>query len=163
MSDAEEEYNYDEGGDEEETHDSSPEGDPVDEVGSAVDERGYAQQMQGAEDVSGQTYENEAGPSRKRPRSEVNGNGHEHPTNGAAADGHGQSGRYHAKEVSLPPSIFGVSPRNEFTTTIGEWIMTMTEGRDNVEVSRFYLQMQLVRSDRGLRRSKSSLERCMPR
>lgn len=32
------------------------------------------------------------------------------------------------------PSIFGIAPRNEFTKTIGEFIMANCRGRENIEI-----------------------------
>ena len=125
MSDAEEDYEYDG-----EANDEEPYETQEDDANEGVD---YAQQLQGDEEVPAETYEDEAGPSRKRPRSEINGHAHEHQsTNGGER-------HHYQQEVGVPPSIFGVSPRNEFTTTIGEWILTMAEGRNNLEVSRSYL------------------------
>jgi len=51
----------------------------------------------------------EAGPSRKRARNEQ-------------------------RVIPIAPSIFGISPRNEFTKVVGEFIMTNCRGLDNVEV-----------------------------
>ena len=77
----------------------------------------------------------DAGPSKKRPRS----------TN----DDHHTSYQPRARHVEPPPSspafqdlgsqaiipsIFGVGPRNEFTRTIGEFILSNARGREHVEV-----------------------------
>lgn len=92
-----------------------------------------------------QGYEQvEAGPSRKRSRHDHEdgyGNGH--------GNGSGNGHSYHSdssrqerqhyeqgyEHMPIIPSIFGIPPRNEFTKTIGEFIMNNARGRENVEVS----------------------------
>jgi hypothetical protein len=96
-----------------------------------------------------QGYEQvEAGPSRKRSRHHEdeygNGNG--------SGNGHGSGNSYHTEQgrqrhhyeqgyenMPIIPSIFGIPPRNEFTKTIGEFIMNNARGRENVEVSPAWL------------------------
>ena len=76
---------------------------------------------------NGYEAEQQAGPSRKRPRTEHEGwssNTHQRSY---------QPGR--AREIPIIPSIFGISPRNEFTKTVGEFIMAHCRGQENVEVS----------------------------
>lgn len=76
--------------------------------------------------------DNEAGPSRKRRRDENGG--------GAPAEHHHQQAQQQAQAYSprppaaIPPSIFGIAPRNEFTKVVGEFIMANCRGRENVEV-----------------------------
>ena len=53
------------------------------------------------------------------------GAGYEPPGGVVQGEGH---------DVPIAPSIFGIAPRNEFTKTIGEFIMANARGRENVEV-----------------------------
>jgi hypothetical protein len=39
----------------------------------------------------------------------------------------------------LAPSIFGVAPRVEFTATVGNWLMDVCRGQENVEVRILWL------------------------
>jgi len=39
-------------------------------------------------------------------------------------------------EGPLLPSFFGIEPYDDFTRRVGDWIWSMSKGRDNVEVSR---------------------------
>lgn len=97
-------------------------------------------------DEAVQGYEqSEAGPSRKRSRHDHEdgyGNGND------SGNGHGSGNSYHSdrgrqeshhyeqgyEDMPIIPSIFGIPPRNEFTKTIGEFIMNNARGRENVEV-----------------------------
>lgn len=87
--------------------------------------------------------------SKKRPRTSDTP-----PTNGhgeASSNGHGQGTsssyvprqrvaepevvqHYDQGPVPIPPSIFGIPPRNEFTKTVGEFLLAYARGRENVEV-----------------------------
>jgi len=84
------------------------------------------------------TEQNEAGPSRKRPR-EADGNGgtgHGHGT--ASSNGHGQGhngGGAARRPVEVPPSMFGFDARNDLTREIGTWLVKTCQGRENIEVS----------------------------
>ena len=70
--------------------------------------------------------EQQAGPSRKRPRTE-----HED----RSSNTHQRSYQpERARDIPIIPSIFGISPRNEFTKTVGEFIMAHCRGQENVEV-----------------------------
>ena len=50
---------------------------------------------------------------------------------------HGDKGHEHAAVVApgYIPQFFGIAPRNEFTKAIGEFILSLAKGRENVEVS----------------------------
>jgi len=112
----------------------------------------------------------EAGPSRKRARED--GDYHASGTGGNPPSHNNAQGRQpHDKEVrnqqsanrmphhqdqwqSVPimPSIFGITPRNEFTKTIGDFIMQMSRGRDNIEVGYTFkwTRYRDKRADRGM-------------
>lgn len=113
---AEEQETFDQAEDEEQVDHTQEE--YVDENG--VDEGngngGYHQQ------------DEQAGPSRKRPRTEeeAHPNGNRHQTYQPRG----------SQNILIIPSIFGISPRNEFTKTVGEFIMANCIGQDHVEVSR---------------------------
>jgi hypothetical protein len=94
----------------------------------------------------------EAGPSRKRPRvgNDEEHTGHSHNGHGGGHDnghghGHGQSHSSRSRpsgpparrrqDVGIVPSFFGLSARNEFTKSIGEFILNAAHGKENVEVS----------------------------
>lgn len=80
--------------------------------------------------------------SRKRRRQDddhpsQNGhNGHQEHHNAVASSS--RPGFAPRKRVEIPiiPSIFGISPRNEFTRTVGEFILFNARDHQNVEVSR---------------------------
>lgn len=94
-----------------------------------------------------QEYEHEeeeydAGPSRKR-RREDDYDGQSHHSNGRSqSQSLSSSSRRPAPppveritmETPIQPSIFGIAPRNEFTKTIGEFIMAHCRGVENVEI-----------------------------
>lgn len=96
----------------------------------------------------------ESGPSRKRARAEDGSDGQLDAGAGAgayrpreaAAGGAAYQPRQRAPPpqqqrqldimtMHIVPSIFGISPRNEFTKTVGEFIMANCRGRENIEVS----------------------------
>ena len=87
----------------------------------------------------------EAGPSRKRHRMDESNGFH-----GLNDEGRQRQARFH-----IIPSMFGISPRNEFTKTIGEFIMNNARGQVHVEVS-FERGGYVAHSDRW----KSSWELC---
>lgn len=98
------------------------------------DEYGYSSEAEGLEEV-------DAGPSRKRRREdESNGEyadyGHDEqqPLSSAHHHPRQQQHQQHPSSVPIQPSIFGIAPRNEFTKTIGEFLMAHCRGVDNVEV-----------------------------
>ncbi|TXT15909.1 hypothetical protein VHUM_00412 [Vanrija humicola] len=68
--------------------------------------------------------DSEAGPSRKRRREE----------NGAAPPPPPAQAYTPRAPAPVPPSIFGIAPRNEFTKVVGEFIMANCRGREDVEV-----------------------------
>jgi hypothetical protein len=61
------------------------------------------------------------GHGRKRQRTEDHGD-HEHEHAAVMAPGY-------------IPQFFGIAPRNEFTKAVGEFILSLAKGRENVEVS----------------------------
>ena len=121
MSEEQEDYNY-AGGEEEQP-----------EINQNGRRNGVVDQYQtGA--IKPFDAENHAGPSRKRTR---NNQEHEHVhSNGNSRKRQTYPSR-RVEDVTIPiiPSIFGISPRNEFTKTIGEFIMSNCSGRDNIEVN----------------------------
>ena len=66
----------------------------------------------------------QAGPSRKRPRTED-----------GARSNPSRRPPGHSANMPIIPSIFGISPRNEFTKTVGEFVMAHCRGQEHVEVS----------------------------
>jgi hypothetical protein len=78
---------------------------------------------------------NEAGPSRKRPRdSESDG------MNGGSSNGHQEArSERPPSERPVPLSMFGFDARNDLTREIGNWLVHTCQGRENIEVrSRSY-------------------------
>jgi polynucleotide 5'-triphosphatase len=92
-----------------------------------------------------QRYEEnaQAGPSRKRIRGDYDerdhhnghGEGQREPSNGHQVSNHGTP--------DIMPSIFGISPRNEFTKMVGEFIMANARGKQNIEVQSFRCILEL--------------------
>ena len=93
--------------------------------------------------------QDDPGPSRKRPRpAETNGHDTDAQQPSASSSFVPRARPAQPAQPVMPiqqptfdpsipimPSIFGISPRNEFTKTIGEFIMANSRGRENVEVS----------------------------
>lgn len=78
--------------------------------------------------------ETQAGPSRKRPRAEE-----EAPKQNQNASFQPRRPRHEPQLQVIMPSMFGVAPRNDFTRTVGEFIMANCMGRDHIEVCRVSL------------------------
>lgn len=102
------------------------EGYDQDEEVDRVDyDRAEAMAVREQEIPNGQIYqEGQAGPSRKRPRTE----------DGARSNGARQH-THQPRRSEIIPSIFGISPRDEFTKTVGEFVMAHCRGQDHVEAS----------------------------
>jgi hypothetical protein len=62
-------------------------------------------------------YEENGGPSRKRQRNEEEERRPREDT-----------------QVYIVPSLFGIDARNDFTRTIGDFILNTSRGHENVEV-----------------------------
>jgi polynucleotide 5'-triphosphatase len=100
-------------------------GEGVEQLDDAREE--YQDEENGnGDDLEELEQEPQAGPSRKRPRTED-----ERPANGSP--NHAALSR-RVVDTPIIPSVFGISPRNEFTKTVGEFIMAHCRGQDNVEV-----------------------------
>lgn len=67
----------------------------------------------------------EAGPSRKRPRQQSHQTEEDHDS---------QQQMYFPHPMDIAPSLFGIDARNDFTRTIGDFIMNTCRGQNDVEV-----------------------------
>ena len=80
--------------------------------------------------MTDQVNDNEAGPSRKRPRQSESG------VMSGDTNGHGAA---QMEEVPshrpVPLSMFSFDARNDLTREIGNWLVRTCQGRENIEVS----------------------------
>ncbi|ODN96580.1 hypothetical protein L198_04296 [Cryptococcus wingfieldii CBS 7118] len=91
--------------------------------------------------AAGGSYTPAEEPSRKRPRTEgegANGNGSYVPRQRAAE--HPPPPPHSSQQAPMPGqsplsgSIFNVSPRNPFTAVVGDWLLSVANGHQNIEI-----------------------------
>lgn len=131
---------------------ASPDLDPTAPLGTSDrqqdNEYGHGEQDNTYAQGEEQQYDaHDAGPSRKRRRDDYdgdsgNGNGQGRQSQPQARSNPHSSSSSRAlppveqvtMDTAIAPSIFGIAPRNEFTKTIGEFIMGKCRGVENIEI-----------------------------
>lgn len=84
--------------------------------------------------MTDQVNDNEAGPSRKRPRQSESGG----MTGDANSHGAAQMEEL-PRHRPVPLSMFSFDARNDLTREIGNWLVRTCQGRENIEVSPFLM------------------------